>query len=70
LSYKLENLKKRKSRKIASYDKKLLKFYQEKPLADVTFIVKGKEILAHKTLLAAKCPYFCNMFLSLFVEIL
>jgi len=47
-------------------DEKLEKFYQEKPLADLTFIVEGKEILAHKTLLTAKCQYFCDMFMSLF----
>ena len=49
-------------------DEKLEKFYQEKPLADLTFIVEGKEILAHKTLIAAKCPYFCDMFMSLFLR--
>jgi len=56
------------SKKIKVFHEKLKKFYQEKPLADLTFIVEGKEILAHKTLIAAKCPYFCDMFMSLFLR--
>ena len=55
------------SKKTKVFHEKLNKFYQEKPLADLTFIVEGKDIPAHKTLLAAKYPYFCDMFMSLFL---
>jgi len=69
-SYFLENIKKRKnSSKAVTYDKKVKKFYQEKPFADLTFIIEEKEFLTHKALLAAKCPYFCDMFMSLLIEI-
>jgi len=64
--YYLEN-DRQAPKKTKVFHEKLKKFYQEKPLADLTFIVEGKEIPAHKTLLAAKCPYFCDMFMSLFL---
>jgi len=43
-------------------------FFKEKPFADVTFKIQGKEIPAHKGFLAARCPYFKKMFTSGMME--
>jgi len=60
--------KKPDPKKIAVQIQILKQFYLEKPLADLTFIVEGKKIPAHKSILAMKCPFFLKMFQSKFIS--
>jgi len=39
-------------------------FYQTQTLCDITLVAEGREIRAHKTVLAACSPYFASMFMS------
>ncbi len=51
-----------------AYFSQMRKLYIEKLFADVTFVVQGEEIKAHKGIIAARSKFFENMFLSKFYE--
>ena len=40
------------------------KLYKEKTFSDVKFVVEGVEIPAHRSIVAVRCKFFGNMFLS------
>lgn len=44
------------------------KLFNQKQFSDITIKVKGKEIYAHKAILAAQCEKFWAMFTSLMSE--
>lgn len=39
-------------------------FYEAQILCDITLVAEGREIQAHKTIIAACSPYFASMFMS------
>jgi len=48
----------------AALDHGLVHSLEEPQLSDVTFVVNGTKIPAHKSILAARCEYFSRMFAS------
>jgi len=48
----------------STLDKDMKTFFKKKLYTDVSFIVEGKEMKAHKAFIAQRCPYFEKMFES------
>jgi len=49
-------------RSVIKFGSNMKKFFQNPDFSDITFLVHGQEVFAHKNILAAQCEYFNVLF--------